>query len=342
VSGHVTQHIDLRIDVADVAPPGCSRCAVEIVASADALTAEPTVLVCLPGGGMSRRYYDLDAAGYSFAEWCADRGYVLVLVDHPGVGDSDTPQDGWSLVPTTLAAIEAALVQRVLSMLRAGEVEGLPPLRAARVVGVGHSMGAGLLICQQAEHSTFDAIAVLGWSGAGLPEYLSADELALADREASAEELVAYARGRGDDPLPVLARGSSDLLVKSDMAEDVHAALVAARSPLLFVAGHASMIPGVSRRASTQIEAPVFIGVGEFDIARDPHGIPAEFSRSGDITLFVLPSAGHNHNVEPGRELLWARLDGWLRTLPPHAIEGPHLGQASTDTAAESIVSEAS
>jgi len=33
------------------------------------------------------------------------------------------------------------------------------------------------------------------------------------------------------------------------------------------------------------------------------------------VLLYVLPGAGHNHNVAPNRELLWDRLATWLRTL---------------------------
>jgi pimeloyl-ACP methyl ester carboxylesterase len=323
----VSRHTTLRVGVADVAPPGCGQCTVDVVAPT-VLPAEPTVMFCFPGGGMSRRYFDLAAEGYSFAEWFAARGYVLVLVDHPGVGDSDIPQDGWSLDPSTIAVIEDEIVRRVLRTLRAGDVAGLPKLHPARVVGIGHSMGAGLVIRQQAEHSSFDAVALLGWSSAGLPEHLNEDELAHSERELSVDELVAFARGRSDEPLPLLPRGSSELLMKSAVPPHAHAALVEARSRLLLIAGHSSMIPGVVRSACARIEVPVFIGVGDADIAREPRSLPAQFPRSSGVTLYVLPDAGHNHNVEPTRALLWEQLDNWLRELP------------STGAAAESIVNE--
>jgi hypothetical protein len=91
--------------------------------------------------------------------------------------------------------------------------------------------------------------------------------------------------------------------------------LAGARAPLLAVVGCAAMVPGSAGEAAARVNVPIFIGVGEHDIAVDHHAIPAEFPASGDITLFVLQDAGHNHNVEPGREQLWARIISWAGGL---------------------------
>ena len=74
-------------------------------------------------------------------------------------------------------------------------------------------------------------------------------------------------------------------------------------------------MPGTARRAAAAIDVPVFLGVGENDIATDRRLIPNEFPASRDITLYVLPGAGHNQNVEPGREALWERVTGWADQL---------------------------
>jgi hypothetical protein len=39
--------------------------------------------------------------------------------------------------------------------------------------------------------------------------------------------------------------------------------------------------------------------------------------------VFVLANAGHNHNVEPARERLWARLIGWAQLLPGSQLAQP-------------------
>jgi pimeloyl-ACP methyl ester carboxylesterase len=340
-----------------VAPPGCKELALEVIPQAAGLAEPRAVLVCFPGGGMTRRYFDLAVPGYSFARYASDRGFLIVLVDHPGVGDSDAPDDGWSLTPEAVASIEAAAVDRVLAMLRAGEVDGIAPLRpSASVIGVAHSMGAHLLIHQASlspgpnvpasprtrqpgglpspggappdpptrlrrePSGPFDGLVLLGWAGNGLPQYLDDGDLRLgrldaADPAAFAAQLVASARRRFPDPLPLGQGGSAGLLIKNPMTAEVRQALAEARGPLLAVAGHASMIPGTASRAAAAIDVPVFIGVGEHDIATDHRLIPSEFPGCGDITLYVLPGAGHNQNVEPGREQLWERVTSWADQL---------------------------
>jgi pimeloyl-ACP methyl ester carboxylesterase len=270
---------------------------------------------------MSRGYFDLGVPGYSFAEFASQRGFLVVLADHPGVGDSDAPDDGWTLTPKVVASIEVAAVDRALAQLRAGDVDGVPALPpAAAVVGVAHSMGAHLLIHQQALSGRYDGIVVLGWGGHGLPQYLDPEDLAIAeldrtDPDAFAAALVASARRRHANPLPVLGRGSSGLMVKSVMPDDVHQALVDVRAPLLAVVGNATLIPGSARQASAAVGVPVFLGVGENDIATNHRLIPGEFPASRDITLFVLEGAGHNQNVEPGRHELWERVTSWADQL---------------------------
>ena len=49
------------------------------------------------------------------------------------------------------------------------------------------------------------------------------------------------------------------------------------------------MIPGTARRAAAALDVPVFLGVGEHDLATDHPLIPNEFPAADDITLYVLP-----------------------------------------------------
>jgi alpha-beta hydrolase superfamily lysophospholipase len=319
----------MRVDVGDVAPPGCRTIAVDVVAPPPWPAAEPpAVLFCFPGGGISRRYFDLAVPGYSFAEYACGRGFVTVLVDHPGVGDSDVPDDGWTLTPEAVARVNAAAVGRALAALENGEVTGVPPLRPAAVIGVGHSMGALLLIYQQAGYPRFDGLALLGWCARGLPEYLDESERELASLDGSFEDrLVDGAKRMFDGPRPVQETGISGLLIKNPIPGEVRQALAEARSRLLAVAGYTSLIPRSAARASARVDVPVFLGVGEHDIAVGHHAIPAEFPASRDVTLFVLAGAGHNHNVEPGREELWARIIDWAGDLTRRAAGRPQPAQ---------------
>src|SRR5581483_11986211 len=79
-----------------------------------------------------------------------------------GVGDSSQP-DTFELCYERLAAANHATATEVLSRLGAGD--GLPKVRVGAAVGIGQSMGGCLLTVQQGNHRTFDAVALLGWSG---------------------------------------------------------------------------------------------------------------------------------------------------------------------------------
>ena len=121
---------------------------------------------------------------------------------------------------------------------------------------------------------------------------------------------------RFDTPLPRGSTATSQFLLGGmEVPEEVLESLGAVKSCLLAVVGLMSMIPGSVAAEMAAVDVPVFLGVGEHDIAGDPHGIPAFFIGSNDVSLFVLPAAGHNHNVAPAREVLWDRLATWARQL---------------------------
>ena len=79
--------------------------------------------------------------------------------------------------------------------------------------------------------------------------------------------------------------------------------------------GLTSMVSGSIAPEMAAVDVPVFLGIGERDITGPAHAIPAAFPSAPEVLLYVLPGAGHNHNVAPNRELLWDRLATWIRTL---------------------------
>jgi pimeloyl-ACP methyl ester carboxylesterase len=266
---------------------------------------------------MSRRYFDLrvppEHGNFSMARHLAAHGWLVVTVDHLGVGESSRPYDGFALTPRVVADVNAFVIDRVLARLRAGELaEGLGPVRSPVSIGVGHSAGASLTVFQQARHRTHVALALLGFSGRGLRSHLTEPELALADDPAALHrDAASLAAARFGSPLPMQRRGSSDFLVGAPMPEPVHEALVACRTNMLALVGLCSMVPGNAAPELASIDVPVFLAVGSRDIAGASHEIPAQLPSSPDITLFVLDDAGHNHNVAPTREALWQRLSSW-------------------------------
>ncbi len=126
--------------------------------------------------------------------------------------------------------------------------------------------------------------------------------------------IVDLTRERFASPLPRGSTATSEFLLGGmEVPEPVLESLGSVKSCLLAIVGLTSMIPGSVAAEMAAVDVPVFLALGEHDIAGDPHGIPAFFTGSKDVSLFVLPETGHNHNVAPAREKMWDRLATWAR-----------------------------
>jgi hypothetical protein len=254
---------------------------------------------------MSRRYFDIDVDGtYSMARHLASKGATVVTVDPPAVGESDGPDDAWDLTAPTVGAVYATAVAQVAATFP-----------GARLIGVGHSAGALLTVYAQAGAGCFDALALLGFAGGGLPSVLTPEELALADAPRDDAAIVALAKRRFGRPLPRGTTGPSDMLLGVPVAEAAKAGIADAGGALLAIVGLTSMIPGASAAELAAVDVPVFLGVGDHDITGQAHAIPRQFPGARDITLYVLAGSGHNHNVAPTRHRLWDRVWAWASSL---------------------------
>ena len=304
--------IRVELDVSEVAPAGAKVVVAELLIPT-AVRSPATVLVCLPGGSMSRRYFDLDggdASGtFSFATHCAYAGFVVALVDHLGVGESSVPDDPWQLTPVVVADANAAATEQLVRGLRDGDF-GVPALPGVRPVAVGHSMGGLMAVMQQARHRQFVGLGLLGSSACGLREALNEEEIAaLGEGDLSTDTIIRLAKKRFGTAIV------SPPQPGSDPSSPARKALSAARSNMLSVCGLTSMMTGSMRAEFESIDVPIFLGVGEFDIAGPARDIPADFPNSNDISLFVLPEAGHNTNVSRNRVELWDRMSDWVKGL---------------------------
>jgi len=302
----------VTVDVSAVAPPGAAQVVADVFLP-DAPLDPPIVMTCLPGGGMSRRYFDIEVDGdpgtYSMARWLAGLGVAVITIDPPGVGESDVPDDPWTLTPTVVASVCAAASGQLVDTLR--------PDRPGLVsVGVGHSAGALLTVYVQAAWRSYDALALLGFAGGGLPRVLTDAELELSgDAERARREVVALAKTRFGRPLPRGTTGPSDMLLGVAVPDAAREGITRTGGALLAVVGLTSMIPGASAPELAAVDVPLFLGVGDRDITGDAHRIPAQFPSARDVTLYVLEESGHNHNVAPSRRRLWDRLGVWARSL---------------------------
>ncbi|MEA3149202.1 MAG: hypothetical protein QOD56_141, partial [Gammaproteobacteria bacterium] len=95
-----------------------------------------------------------------------------------------------------LAAVEAHVQARY----------GATPAQRC-TIGVGHSMGGLVIVLQQAQHRSYDAIALLGFSTRGLPDYVPQPLHSLArDPQALRAQLPALAKHMFKEPYPHLER----------------------------------------------------------------------------------------------------------------------------------------
>jgi pimeloyl-ACP methyl ester carboxylesterase len=310
------------LDVSGVAPAGVRILAGDVFARDDVSPATcRAVVVCLPGGGMSRGYFDLDVPGaggsFSMARALAAHDLVVLTLDLPGTGESDVPNDGYSLTPDAVADTVAAATGVAAAGVRGGRlVDGLPALPQVAVIGLGHSAGALLACYQQARHRDSAALVLLGFAGRGLVDYLSEEERSfIDDGPGLREHLTALVAARFGDPLPASQTSSSDLLVRAPVPDAARQALARCGAPLLAGVGLTSMVRGASKAELGAVDVPLFLGVGDADITGPADRLPGDFPSARDVTLYVLPESGHNHNVAPRRRELWDRIARWIPSV---------------------------
>jgi pimeloyl-ACP methyl ester carboxylesterase len=318
----VTDPVRIELDVTAVAPSGSTVEVGDLFLPERATErASVDLVVCVPGGGMTRRWFDLpeDLPGrWSLARHLVEgHGLAVLTLDHLGTGDSPPPDDPYTLIPRVVAAVHHHVASDAVARLRSGELApGVGPVAVGRVVGCGHSMGAMITVQQQARHRTYDGLVLLGFGGAGLPEHLDDDERGYAgDLDELELALPALVAARFGGPLvasrrEVRERRPGEPLTPGDL-------LGPATGALLTLGGLTSMIPGTSDREMAAIDVPVLAAVGEKDIVREVERLPQLFSATPELTEFVLPGSGHNHVIAAERLLLFDEIGRWVADLPP-------------------------
>jgi hypothetical protein len=324
----------IRVDVREAVGLDQPLETVATVVLPDVLPADPTICFAWPGGGYHRGYYTLDLPGGpdgAQASYHTDRGWIVVACDYLNAGDSTRASDPYQLTFEHLVAADRATVDEVLGRLRSGNlVEGLGPVDPGTVLGIGQSLGGGLVTLQQGQRGTFDAVALLGWSARHtvlwlppgsprerqtyLPRGIDVRFLALDGLTGAVPENVPAAEGE-------LARSAAGFHF-DDVDPDVIAVDMidypARRGQLPEWAtdwfppcAMTLMSPGVVAAEAAVIDVPVFVGLGERDVCPDPLSEPQGYPQSADVTVFVCPSMAHMHNFAGTRARMWARLQSW-------------------------------
>lgn len=284
-------------------------------------------LVCLPGGGANRRFFDLQPpdsphdVGFSFARQMTARGFIVALVDHLGIGASSRPKDGYALSSDVLSQAADHVHEAITARVQAhyGSAFARPC-----TIGVGHSMGALITVLQQAQKHTHAAVALLGFSTRGLPEYVPQPLHTLArDPVAMRAQLPTVARHMFKEPYPRLERAAdSQALFASDRADarGISALKAAGEEPILPVPGFHAILPGNVAPEAASIDVPVFLGIGERDIVGPPGEVPSAFQGSPEVVLHVMPESGHSHFLFPTRFGLFEAIAVWTRSVTRNCV----------------------
>jgi pimeloyl-ACP methyl ester carboxylesterase len=315
------RRVNVNVDVTGHAPNGCHLVATDLFVPSQGQSAH-ILWCCVPGGGISRAYFDLDVprslGEYSMAHYLAERGQIVLTIDPPGVGGSDLPDDGYALTPRAVADVLHFVVEDVLTRMATGTLEGVPAISCRAALGVGHSAGGLLVACQQGRNRTFAALALLGFSNGGLPAVLTEREASFTDRaEALVAVLPELARERFSEPLPPWSNAHSGLETPGALDTEIEAAASRASSRLLAMVGLTALVPGSIKPELHQIDVPTLVAVGQEDIVGDIAAIPAQLPSCNDLTLVTVDGAGHNHNVARSRIDLWDRLLRWAASIAP-------------------------
>ena len=333
------RQIEATVDVSDAAGLGTpARISASVVLpEPEELPDRPVVCVAVPSSSYARGYYtcDLPGAGRGAqASHHAARGWIFVALDWLGCDGASAidPEDlGYAALTGAAHAAQADILLRLANGVLAPDY---PPVCPSCVVGIGQSLGAALLIHQQARHASYDGIGVLGFSAihsqpptppggepvmvawyprdAGLEECrqpLNAAALAgAAMQDHAAWESVAWGFHYDDVPAAVVEQ---DLAHYEDMARGGDARRISApwyarRTPQR--AARSTLTPGVVAPEAASITVPVLAAMGARDLVPDPRGEARAYASARSVDLFVCPRMGHVHNMAGTRTLLWERI----------------------------------
>jgi len=261
------------------------------------------LLFCIHGGSYRRGYWHANFPGlhgYSFAEHLTKRGFVVGSIDLLGMGDSSRPPPPRELTRAVIMAASDLACRDMVAGLKEGR---WARARHVSATGVGHSIGGMIAIGQQARHTTFDRVAVLGWSN--LPVSLP---------PATVESLRAQcAQGGYVNPQGAAIR---PFFYGDDVPEAVVAAdeVLSSVTPACLIAD--AITDGIVRSDAGEITCPVFLSQATVDTSSNPHAEPGYFAKSDDVTLLMLRNTAHCHNLGQHRYKLWDRLADWVEQSP--------------------------
>jgi len=259
-------------------------------------------LFCLPGGGLTKDYFDL-AENFSFVRRMTAKGYAVITMDHPSVATNSIPDDHLYLTPR----IAADYLSKALKTW----------MDDSPMIGVGHSMGGMMIMLMQGNHAPFSALGLFGSSAGGLDWGLSGEEKAYINDEAKFQQDLEklsftkfggpYSRARGGP--------SGETIVFGGQTPELTQRLRDMSCEMNSTSAMMSMVRGSFKTEVEAIDVPMFFAFGDHDIGIPPEEAPKDFINAKTSELIILENTGHNHFAFTSIETLCANFDYWASNL---------------------------
>lgn len=325
--GEVAAPVAVDVDVSSVID-GAGPLSTSAVVFAPARPPDgvPTIVFAFPGGGYAKTYFDMRVPGhpgYSMARYLVSRGCYVVACDNLAAGQSSRPKPSSLLTWRAMVDANQATVTAIMDRLHAGTLlPGTGPVRDGRLIGLGHSLGAGLVTTQQGTHGTFDALIVLGRAIVGThipaPPQDGGTEPAWKPGMLQRDEFAATSYlVDGFSYQPRRTPWQRYLFYWDDVPEAVITADEAQGTTFpVEVARELAARNGPNAQAAAAVRVPILLGFGERDVVRDPRAEVPAYQSATDLQLIVLRQSGHCHNLASSRHWLWDRMLRWADSLP--------------------------
>jgi len=259
-------------------------------------------LFCLPGGGLTKEYFDL-ALNFSFVTRMTALGYSVITMDHPGIATNTLPSDYPYYTPRQASSFLNTALESW------GETNP--------IIGIGHSMGGMMIMLMQGNHAPFKALGLFGSSAGGLDWGLSEEEKSYINQEEMlARDLEALSLAKFGQPFTRASRGpSGESIVFGGENQDLTKRLRDISCEMNSASAMMSMMRGSFRSEVEAIDVPIFFAFGDHDIGIPPQDAPKDYINAPNIELVVLENTGHNHFAFSSIKMLCNKLDYWASSL---------------------------
>lgn len=275
--------------------------------------------------GFSYGAYVWDLPGrpdYSYARSVAAAGYPVVVVDLLGYGTSDRP-NGYTLSNQAYAAMAAQMVEQ----LRAGSYRGQETPTFERVILGGHSIGGEIAELSAGTFGGVDALIPMAIAAVVTDEAREAYMRYNLPQTATSDYIYWWTPDVRDELFY-----QADLADPEVIAEDRSLAQLVPSGQALSVFARGREV------ALERIEVPVLLVFAEGDEITPVEAAEeeaAKFTGSDDVSVFVVPRAGHTFPLHRNRQEAFAGVIRWLREHPDVAPDCRDADRASAASPAE-------